>query len=435
MRLRRFALVIAILFSNTLAISPAYGGDNHPVPKVGGTVWVDENADGIRQPSERVLPGALANLSVWSWNKAGYRALASGARADNHGKYTRRISYRTTYVMSVYHFEPGTEPVRETSWGTKYTHFGCASFFVPRGATETTVNIRVLKNDVLDDNEGDPPLVLPPRSWPLVDGRFFNISTCDSGYSITNADEIPFWDTWQRLGLEHVGYPRSHRFVWNGFVTQIFQNAIFQWQPGRGVFLINIFDELHDSGKDQALHSRWSIPEQLPPSFDVISDYVDPTLVWGEIQRRRLALLDANPAIKKKYYSAPDPLLLYGLPTSRVEDYGNVFVLRTQRAVFRQWKKEVSVMYQWQMYVGSTTHTVNAEGVSGAMAGEVTMVQAGTVAKLVGWTCVRPFGATSSRCVHLFFPDWTEFWSRIEELEDQHVDLVDKGETRDSSVP
>lgn len=36
-----------------------------------------------------------------------------------------------------------------------------------------------------------------------------------------------------------------------------------------------------------------------------------------------------------------DPILHFGLPMS-YKDYGNVFVLRAQRAVFQQWKVDVA---------------------------------------------------------------------------------------------
>ena len=50
-----------------------------------------------------------------------------------------------------------------------------------------------------------------------------------------------------------------------------------------------------------------------------------------------LALLDTNPAIKSSYLSDPGFLDHYGLPMGYA-DYGNLAVLRCQRAVFQQWK-------------------------------------------------------------------------------------------------
>ena len=37
-----------------------------------------------------------------------------------------------------------------------------------------------------------------------------------------------------------------------------------------------------------------------------------------------------NQAIRERYFASPDPLLHYGLPTSRVEDMGNHYAIRTQ---------------------------------------------------------------------------------------------------------
>jgi len=127
---------------------------------------------------------------------------------------------------------------------------------------------------------------------------------------------------------------------------------VFQLQPGKGVFVINVFDELHDAGQDDWLRVHRATPHQLDPSFDTGKS-------WEQTVRDRLALLDANPAIKTRYFAAPEPLLQYGLPTSRVEDFGNVLVIRTQRAVFQQWKEDVP----W------------------AKAGQVTIANGGDIAK------------------------------------------------------
>ena len=148
--------------------------------------------------------------------------------------------------------------------------------------------------------------------------------------------------------MENVGYPISHRYMWRGFVTQAFEKAIMQWRPERGVQFINIFDELHDAGLDGLLRSRYVIPRQLEPSFDAgavasIEHWEDfpADANWQLIVGPRLALLDDNPAIKERYYAEPDPLWFYGLPTSRVEDMGDHYAIRTQRRVLKQWKEDV----------------------------------------------------------------------------------------------
>ena len=63
------------------------------------------------------------------------------------------------------------------------------------------------------------------------------------------------------------------------------------------------------------------------------------------------------------YFASGDPLTIFGLPTSRVEDMGNHYALRTQRAVFQQWKENVP----W------------------ASAGQVTIANGGMIAQELGW--------------------------------------------------
>ena len=163
-----------------------------------------------------------------------------------------------------------------------------------------------------------------------------------------------------------------------------------QWRPGKGVFLVNVFDELHDAGYDDELRERWATPKISPP----FNSYL-PVGKWEELDKElreqlreqilthRLALLDANPAIKERYFSAPDPLWQYGLPTSKVVDYGNMFVIRTQKAVLQQWKEDVP----W------------------AKAGEVTIANGVDIAEAVSeW---RPFDKVHGyvHTFHIFSPD------------------------------
>ena len=238
--------------------------------------------------------------------------------------------------MRAFYLKPGAELVKDAIT-FQYSHLGCAYLVIPpekAGKVRLTVDIRVVSNKVRH---------LRPLSWPLVDGHFFreaaepSISQCDAGFAVTNADGIPFWDTWQRLGLENVGYPISNRYVWRGLVTQAFQKAIMQWRPGKGVFFVNVFDELHNAGKDDVLRVRWATPPALvfDPMFDLIA------WDWDEAAKWSLDFLDENEAIKERYFASPDPLLQYGLPTSRVEDMGDHYAIRTQGAVFQQWKEDV----------------------------------------------------------------------------------------------
>lgn len=198
------------------------------------------------------------------------------------------------------------------------------------------------------------------EDYDVVDGHFFPQAvspTSSFGFTVTNDDGIPFWDEFRRLGgVQVVGYPISQRFLWDGFVTQVMQKAVFQWRPEvRQVYLVNVFDDLHDAGKDDWLVVQRSTPRPLPSS-------VDEGRPWDQVVADRLALLDDNPAIKAAYFASPDPIHFYGLPTSRIEFAGNHYAIRLQRAVIQQWTEDVP----W------------------AKAGEVTVANGGDIAKEAG---------------------------------------------------
>ena len=346
--------------------------------RIGGTVWLDENADGIRQPSEPALPGSQLVFAVPKIQGSGYEQ----------------------YEVNAFYLKPGAEPVRKAN-NFYYSHIGCASLIIPpreAGRVKLTVDIRVLSINIMYGN-----VPSPPRNWPLVDGHFFRETAdpsywaCDAGFAVTNADGIPFWDTWQRLSLENVGYPISNRYMWRGLVAQAFQKAIMQWRPGKGVIFVNVFDELHDAGKDDLLRDRWATPLAL--EFDPVFDLI--AWDWDEAAKWSLDLLDDNEAIKERYYSSPNPLLQFGLPTSRVEDMGNHFAIRTQGAVFQQWKEDVP----W------------------AKDGEVTIANGGEISKALDATCESRY--TWRRCTHLFFSEVPLENQDPMALMPQHVDLID----------
>ena len=396
MRLRVLLTFVGLALA-LFAVTPAYA-DDHWI-NVSGTFWIDENVDGIRQPSEPVASGG---------DGAHGRPIADGGtnsivRFDDEGNFRYPWAYpRARFAVWNYHTRPGDSVYLFRSGTYGYSHFGKACFYVPPGSTELTLEIRLLHHST------DPSA--PPKNWPLANGHFFKETSgelyrgCDSGFAVTNAGGIALWDTWQRLGLESVGYPISHRFMWRGFVTQAFQKAIVQWRPGRGVYFVKVFDELHAAGYDDELRRRWSIPRRLGSLEPALPVHIQGELrekLREEIHRRRLALLDANPAIKERYYAAPDPLLQYGLPTSRVEDMGNHYAIRTQRTVFQQWKEDVP----W------------------AKAGEVTIANGGDIARALDATCDH--SDTSRRCTHLFFSEEPLENQHPVALIPQHIDLID----------
>lgn len=184
------------------------------------------------------------------------------------------------------------------------------------------------------------------------------------GYAITDdgvddrGQQIKFWSEFQRLGgVAKLGYPASQRFVWRGFVCQVTQRVVLQWRPDlKSVAFLNIMDMASEAGKDNYLLSARQIP--APVDFKP----QEQGLAFDAIVAKRYALLNAYPAIKAKYFSATDPLNQNGLPTAPVTDMGDAYVLRAQRIVIQQWKKNTP----W------------------AKAGDVTVALGGDLAKEIG---------------------------------------------------
>lgn len=187
-------------------------------------------------------------------------------------------------------------------------------------------------------------LVEPARTahstpnWAIPNGHFFTQTgeAGRTGFAVSDEQGVPFYAEFRKLGgVDAVGFPRTQRFVWNGFVTQVFQKAVFQWAPDRGVVnFVNVFDELSRAGKDSWLEKERATPRPLPPTFDTGK-------TWGVIQSSRLSLLDRDEGLRTAYFAQANPLHSLGLPTSQIEDRGNHTVVRLQRAVIQRWKVDV----------------------------------------------------------------------------------------------
>ncbi|HEV8636180.1 MAG TPA: L,D-transpeptidase [Chloroflexota bacterium] len=175
------------------------------------------------------------------------------------------------------------------------------------------------------------------EDYEAVGGHFFGQTTDkpNAGFGVSDADGVGFWAALKALGgAETVGYPTSRRFSWQGRPTQVFQRAVFQYEPlEKRVVLLNVMDLLHDAGRDGWLRAARHVPGPLPPDFDAGKS-------WPEIVVARQALLDGQPALREAYFAVRDPLALYGLPTSAVEDFGGHYAIRLQRAVLQLWKQE-----------------------------------------------------------------------------------------------
>jgi len=146
--------------------------------------------------------------------------------------------------------------------------------------------------------------VFPHRlDYSLPNGHFYTQTNGQSGvgcsgYAVTDADAIPFYSTFNSFKLEAVGYPASRRFTFRGFTTQVFQKLVFQWQPGNGVFNVNVFDELHEAGKDPWLLAQRSVPPLEDTSPDT-------GLPWEQVVIRHLNYLDRDPVLKRYYLAEP----------------------------------------------------------------------------------------------------------------------------------
>ena len=151
-----------------------------------------------------------------------------------------------------------------------------------------------------------------------------------TGFAVTDDGGIPMWTEFQNSGgVGQLGYPVSRRWMAGPFTLQAFQKGILQWQPGLGMFFLNTYDKLSQAGFDDWLLTAKNVP--TPQAFP--QDAGQP---FDVVMTNHLALLDQNLAIKTAWLSNPDWLNLYGLPTG-YRDFGDLRVLRAQRAVFQQW--------------------------------------------------------------------------------------------------
>lgn len=198
-------------------------------------------------------------------------------------------------------------------------------------------------------------------------------ATCQTisqtGYQVCDDGNARFLATYQRFGAQNVGYPISTRYVRDGFITQAFQKAIFQWRPeSNSVAFVNVFDDMSRAGMDQRLYESRQTPFQLPSGWEGVN------VPFAEAVRLRQGLLDSRPAMRSTYFAASDPLTFFGLPTSEVTDMGNHYAIRLQRAVLQEWKETVP----W------------------ARAGQVTIANGGDIAKELGLIPAFAINTTSN---------------------------------------
>jgi len=192
---------------------------------------------------------------------------------------------------------------------------------------------------------------LPPRTakadsspdYAVPLGHFYTqangytAGTSPAGFSITDEDGVYFWTAYQNLGgPDLLGYPISRRYTWAGYVCQATERAVLQWHPdGQRVELVNIMDQISTMGKNGWLKQAYSVPDPRVSKAEA-----DQT--FEQIKEARLKLLEANEALRARYYAPPDPLTTFGLPASTVTDFGSFYAIRTQRSAIFQCRKKLS---------------------------------------------------------------------------------------------
>lgn len=328
------------------------------VTSVVGTVWLDQNMDGIREPNEPVL----ANQGVaFGAGVAGARfGVYYYATTDDQGHYEIRLPPNVSFsaIVRIPQTEPGS-PDSPTSLSEYWE--GLTGVTLTTGAGVRRLDIRVRRRYEIDPARRLPRLTPDdPGEWPLRHGRFFKAvdgpAVFDLGYSVVDLPSAAIWTAWSANGASSLGYPISDRWTDdNGLVAQLFEKALLIARADNLPDVADLLDRLHDLGHDAVLHDRWLVPHPVDPAREA-------GLTAEQVRARRLALLDMDPALRARYFAAEDTAARFGLPTSAVEDFGDLTAIRTQKAVLQHWKVDTA----W------------------AKAGEVVVANAGVMAKELG---------------------------------------------------
>lgn len=190
--------------------------------------------------------------------------------------------------------------------------------------------------------------------FSIASGHFYPQARGDHpenfGYTIVDDAQCPCYSQFVALGgVGALGFPASQPYREGPFVYQATQGVLLQWNPDTGVMNIaNVFDILSANGLDDYLENT----KQIPRSFDWSSDDGRPFDGTGGIVENHFnvvfnaqsddsdAMRAARPALRATYLANPHWLLQYGLPMA-IKEYGNVIVVRGQRAAFQYWKEDV----------------------------------------------------------------------------------------------
>jgi hypothetical protein len=163
------------------------------------------------------------------------------------------------------------------------------------------------------------------------------------GYAVVDDGDAPMWSELQRNGgVARLGFPVTNRFLFDGAITQAFQNGALQWLPDTGQSVpVNVMDELHAHGSDGWLDAA----RQIPPA--------PPTGQPGDV-----SMLAPYGAMLAAYEADPD---FYGLPVS-VKDYGQVLSARFQRSTLQVWASDLPFASAGTVVAGNAGDFATAAG-------------------------------------------------------------------------
>jgi hypothetical protein len=245
--------------------------------------------------------------------------------------------------------------VRLVVWtGSTWAPLSCSA--VDHALSCTLGHLSMFRTVVLPTPDGGP------LDWSLGSSGWFykeangygGVGT--GGYAVLDDTNAQFWTEFQRYGgVQAVGYPISQRFMYQGFLTQAFQRMALQWRVDQQQAVpVNVFDDLSSRGSDAWLESA----RQVPPAVDTSADA---GLIFEDVVKRHLAMLDAYPALRSYYDASDHALERFGLPLA-VEDYGAFVAVRMQRATLQLWTRDTPWAAAGQVVVGNGADVAKEAG-------------------------------------------------------------------------
>lgn len=177
----------------------------------------------------------------------------------------------------------------------------------------------------------EPAAAVAVLDYEIPGGRFYTqangypAGASPKGFSVVDTSNVKLFSEYARLGgSTDLGPPISRRFELNGAPAQAMKKAILVWRMNDGVAsALPVMDLLHEAGKNDWLLKTHGIPR--PVELPAVE---------------RVEMLRANAAFFNFYTSLDEPLIVLGLPTSRIEETAAGLVMRFQRGAIYQSKAE-----------------------------------------------------------------------------------------------